>query len=381
MVWAGGGIVNLKDCRMDLFLAAASGAAAVAWLIVRYRALHLSVTGDHPGGALPQKVHDEATPRIGGLAVVGGLLAASIAGTLSGVVSAPFLWVMVAALLPAFLGGFLEDLTRRVGALARLLMTLVSAAIAFVWLDANLYRSDVQWLNVAFSYWPLSLAGTLLAVAGLAHAMNLIDGYHGLSAGVGVLALLGLSLVAQRVGDLQLASLGMAAAGAYVGFLLLNYPFGKIFLGDGGAYLLGTTLAIFSAQLVGRHGGVSPWFPLALVVYPVWETLFSMLRRATFHAAPIGAPDARHLHSLVHRHVLARLLPGTDARAARWRNAGTTVPFWLGQGAMVAVAVAHYDDTVLLMLQAYGFLGIYCVLYVLVARLAPRAPVTPPTTG
>ncbi|MGH8480938.1 MAG: MraY family glycosyltransferase, partial [Nevskiaceae bacterium] len=185
---------------MDLFLAAMAGAAAAAYLVVRYRALHLAVTGDLPGGDLPQKVHAEATPRIGGLAVVAGLVTASIAGTLSGVVTAPFLWMMVAALLPAFLGGFAEDLTRRVGASARLLMTLVSAAIAFVWLDANLYRSDVAWLDAAFSRWPLSLAGTLLAVAGLAHAMNIIDGYHGLSAGVGALALLALSAVAQRVG-------------------------------------------------------------------------------------------------------------------------------------------------------------------------------------
>lgn len=356
---------------MDLFLAAALGTALAAALIVHYRALHLSVTGDRPGD-LPQKVHAEATPRIGGLAVVVGLVAAGFAGTLSGAVSAPFLWLTVAALLPAFLGGFAEDLTRRIGPVPRLLMTVVSGAIAFVWLDAALYRSDVQWLNVAFSHWPLSLAGTLLAVAGLAHAMNIIDGYHGLAAGVGVLALLALALVAHRIGDLQLSSVGFAAAGAYAGFLLLNYPFGKIFLGDGGAYLLGTTLAIFSAQLVGRHHDVSPWFPLVLVVYPVWETLFSMLRRATFHAAPIGAPDARHLHSLVYRHLMARL-------PARWRNPATTVPFWLGQGAMVGVAMANYNDTPLLMLQAYGFLGIYCVLYALVAWLAPRERLT--TTG
>ena len=343
---------------MDLFLAAALGAAAAAAFIVRYRALHLAVTGDQPGGQ-PQKFHTEATPRIGGLAVVIGLVTASIAGTLSGEVTAPFLWLMVAALLPAFLGGFVEDLTRRIGVAARLLMTLVSAAIAFAWLDAALYRSDIQWLNVAFSYWPLSLAGTLLAVAGLAHAMNIIDGCHGLSAGVGVLALLGLALVAHRIGDPQLAAVGCAVAGAYAGFLVLNWPFGKIFLGDGGAYLLGTTLAIFSAQLVGRHAAVSPWFPLVLVVYPVWETLFSMLRRATFDRAPIGAPDARHLHSLVYRALGAR-------------NAATAVPFWLGQGAMVAIAVAHYNDTPLLMAQAYGFIGIYCVLYGAVAWLARR---------
>ncbi len=345
---------------MGMFLAAFAGAAIASYLLVRGSRFHLAITGDVPDGQ-PQKFHAAPTPRIGGLAVVAGLFVAGVAGFAAGLVSAAFFWLMVAALLPAFLGGFAEDLTRRVGVAVRLLMTVVSGAIAFVWLDANLYRSDVQWLNVAFSYWPLSLAGTLLAVAGLAHAMNIIDGYHGLAAGVGALALSGLALVAHRVGDAQLAAVGFAAAGAHVGFLALNYPFGKIFLGDGGAYLLGTTLAILSAQLVGRHLQVSPWFPLVLVVYPVWETLFSMLRRATFDATPIGAPDARHLHSLVYQ-ALGR------------RNAATTVPFWLGQGAMVAIAVAHCDDTPFLMAQAYGFLGIYCLLYGAVAWLGRRAP-------
>lgn len=343
---------------MDLFLAAMVGAAGAALLIVRYNPMHLAVTGDRPDGQ-PQKVHDVPTPRIGGLAVVAGLVTAGVVGTISGVVMAPFLWLMVAALLPAFLGGFVEDLTRRVGVGPRLLMTLISGVIAFTWLGAALYRSDVQWLDVAFSYWPLSLAGTLFAVAGLAHGMNIIDGYHGLSAGVGALGLLGLAWVARELGDLQLASVALAAAGAYLGFLLLNYPFGKIFLGDGGAYLLGTTLAILSAQLVGRHTDVSPWFPLVLVVYPVWETLFSMMRRALLHRTPLGEPDARHLHSLVYR-LLGR------------RNAPTALPFWAVQGAMVAYGIMQYESTPHLQAQAFGFIGAYCLVYFFVARLAPR---------
>ena len=119
---------------------------------------------------------------------------------------------------------------------------------------------------------------------------------------------------------------------------------------------------------------MSPWFPLVLVVYPVWETLFSILRRATLHRAPIGAPDALHLHSLVHRRLVVRVFTGTGARAVRWRNAATALPFWLVQGAMVALGVAHYDSTQFLVAQAYGFLGVYCVLYALVARLPPHAP-------
>jgi UDP-N-acetylmuramyl pentapeptide phosphotransferase/UDP-N-acetylglucosamine-1-phosphate transferase len=60
--------------------------------------------------------------------------------------------------------------------------------------------------------------------------------------------------------------------------LIWNYPRGKIFLGDGGAYLLGFWLAELSVLLVVRHPEVSPWFPMLLLVYPIFETLFSMYR-------------------------------------------------------------------------------------------------------
>lgn len=355
---------------MTMFMCALLGAGLASFFVVRFAHLHIGVTADLPDAG-PQKFHVQPVPRIGGLAVFLGLMCAGAVGFLRGFGTTAFFVFMLAALLPAFAGGFAEDITRRVGPAIRLLMTLVAAAVAFVWLDARLYRSDVDWLDVAFTYWPLSFAATLFAVAGMAHAMNLIDGYNGLSAGVGVLALGALGLVAREIGDFQVANLAFAAAGAYLGFLLFNFPSGKLFQGDSGAYLLGTVIAILSAQLVGRHTEVSPWFPFALVVYPVWETLFSVLRRAAAHT-PIGAPDAAHLHSLIHQVLMPQLLPNRDERSLELRNALTSVPLWIAQSAMVAMAITWYDSTEMLMLQCYGFVACYCLAYVAVTLLDRR---------
>jgi UDP-GlcNAc:undecaprenyl-phosphate/decaprenyl-phosphate GlcNAc-1-phosphate transferase len=355
---------------MTMFHWALLGAGLASFLIVRFAALHLRITGDRPARG-PQKFHARPVPRIGGVAVLAGLVVAGLASAVRGQDSAVFHWLMLGALVPAFAGGLAEDLTRRVGPAPRLLMTVVSAAIAFVWLDAQLYRSDIAWLDAAFAYWPISLAATLFAVAGMAHAMNIIDGYNGLSAGVGILALVGLAIVAASIDDMALARFALAAAGAWFGFLVLNYPSGKLFQGDSGAYLLGTIIAVLSAQLVGRHTEISPWFPFALVVYPVWETLFSMLRRAMAHT-PIGAPDAQHLHSLIHQVLMPQLLPGRDARSLVLRNAFTSIPLWVMQLGMVAMAVAWHDSTQLLMLQCYGFVAWYCVAYIAVAMADRR---------
>lgn len=365
-----GGHAVIRESPMTMFICALLGAGLASFFIVRFAHLHLGMTADRPDEG-PQKFHAQPVPRIGGLAVFLGLILAGTVGFLREFATTAFFGFMLAALLPAFLGGFVEDLTRRVGSTVRLLLTVVSAAVAFVWLDARLYRSDVDWLDAAFTLWPVSFALTLFAVAGLAHAMNLIDGYNGLSAGIGVIALGALGLVSREIGDYQIANLALAAAGAYVGFLLFNFPSGKLFQGDSGAYLLGTVLAILSAQLVGRHTGVSPWFPFALVVYPVWETLFSVMRRA-IASAPLDAPDAQHLHSLIYQVAMPRLLPNRDSRSLELRNALTSVPLWAVQCAMAALAIAWYDSTQRLMLLCYGFVAFYCFIYVGIALLDRR---------
>lgn len=118
----------------------------------------------------------------------------------------------------------------------------------------------------------------VLAIGGLPHAFNIIDGYNGLAGMVAVLISLALVHVALQLGDRQLAAVLVVLVGATAGFLVWNYPHGKIFAGDGGAYLWGV-IAYGCVALVARHPEVSPWFPMLLLCYPVSETLFSIYRK------------------------------------------------------------------------------------------------------
>ncbi len=86
--------------------------------------------------------------------------------------------------------------------------------------------------------------------------------------------------------------------GALLGFLVFNYPSGRIFMGDGGAYLLGFWLGELSVLLVVRNPDVSPWFPLMLLALPSRGDPVLNLSEALFlsgHSA--GRPDGMHLHS------------------------------------------------------------------------------------
>lgn len=347
--------------------------AAVSYLIVRSARWHLSFTADQPGN-LPQKFHNAPVPRIGGVAVLAGMAVTGLNAWLLPA-DAMLYWMLMLSLIPAFVGGLLEDVTHRVGPGARLLLTVITAALAFILAGVHFERSHMQWLDRALAFAPFGYVALLFAVAGVAHAMNIIDGYHGLCAGVALCILLALGAVAHQHGDALVASFCLGAAAATLGFVLLNYPRGWLFLGDGGAYLIGCTIALAAALLVLRNGDVSPWFPLALVIYPVWETIFSLVRRL-WGSRHIGEPDALHLHSLVYARISRRFFAGPRAADKAWGNAVTALPFWSAELLVALVAVAWHQDTRVQQALAALFVLAYCLGYWKIARLPMPAPAT-----
>ena len=78
---------------------------------------------------------------------------------------------------------------------------------------------------------------------------------------------------------------------------------GKIFLGDSGAYIIGFLLAILSILTVKRNPEISPWFPIAVLAYPIFETLFSIYRRKFIQKKSPLKNDGLHLHTLIYRRI------------------------------------------------------------------------------
>jgi UDP-N-acetylmuramyl pentapeptide phosphotransferase/UDP-N-acetylglucosamine-1-phosphate transferase len=155
-------------------------------------------------------------------------------------------WLLLLCSLPAFLSGLVEDLTKRVSARRRLLFTTVSAALGCWLLGAILPRTAIPGIDLLMPWTPFAVALTLLCVTGVANSVNIIDGFNGLASMCVLLILLALTYGALQVGDTLVLALALICAGAVLGFLHAQLPAGLIFLGDGGAYLLGFMIAELS---------------------------------------------------------------------------------------------------------------------------------------
>lgn len=338
-------------------------AAICNLLIIRYFHVSEVLFTDFTDG--PQKVHNGAVPRVGGLGVFAGILAAGLVIWGIGKPGNPeILLLALVVVLPAFFSGLAEDLTKRVPPRARLLCALASATLGAFILGAMIHRTGIPVFDDLLSFWPVALLFTMFAVAGMAHAANIIDGFNGLSAGVLLLCLLALGYVAFKVGDLAVFHICLAAGGATLGFLIWNYPAGLVFLGDGGAYLIGTIVAECAVLLVARNPQVSPWFPVLVLAYPIIETLFTIYRRMFVRRQIPDKPDALHLHSLVYRRLLGWMLASTvQARLLAKRNALTAPYLWGLTILCIIPAVLLYRYTVWMALGTLLFVCFYVWLY------------------
>lgn len=215
---------------------------------------------DHPGA---RKRHLEATPYLGGVAVVAGLCAAGLAtgGTSRQVVTIVGCGVAIAML------GLLDD-WRSQGPVLKLVVEALAAC--------DLWLAGIRG-GVFGAPWA-DLVVTVVWVVAVTNAMNLLDNMDGVASGVAAVAALGLFAIAAVQGDLLIAALAVAVAGGCLGFLRYNFPPARIFLGDGGSLLLGFLLAAIGLELdlMGPSGIVRgtiaalalgvPLFDLVLVV-------------------------------------------------------------------------------------------------------------------
>jgi UDP-N-acetylmuramyl pentapeptide phosphotransferase/UDP-N-acetylglucosamine-1-phosphate transferase len=312
-----------------------------------------------------QKFHLTPTPRIGGVAIVAGLL---ITWATAGEQLADLLGPVLLASLPAFAFGFAEDLTKRVSVRTRLFATMTSGGVAWLLTDASLTHLGVPGLDLALGLAPLSVLFTAFAVGGVANSINIIDGFNGLSSGSVAICLVSLGLIAHNVGDVSLASVCFLVAAVSIGFLVVNFPLGKLFLGDGGAYLLGFLIGWLAVLLAHRNSGISVWAPMMACAYPVFETLFTIIRRLWTNTDP-GQPDNRHLHSLVKVGISVRAFLKLRADL---RNASVSPFCWCLAAVPAALAVRFSDSTAALLWCCLFSFCLYLLFYWFVAAASAK---------
>ncbi len=327
---------------------------AVCYLFVRYNPF--GMWAYDPVSAGPQKFHTKPVPRVGGVAIFLSLFAYWIIWRDYGLI--------VLCSLPAFLGGLLEDLTKRVGVKERLFLTMLSATLGYFLLSASIDRVGVPLFDHILAFSLFSFAFTVFAVAGVSNAFNIIDGFNGLASGVAMISLLALGYVAYLVGDSYLFYLCLILCCALLGFFVWNFPKGTIFLGDGGAYLVGFLIAEVSVLLVKKNPQVSPWFPLLVVAYPVVESLFSIYRKKILRETSPGEPDKLHLHMLIYRKI--------KVKNKAIKNSLTSPYLWAFTLMCALPAIFFWENTMILIFLVIIFIIIYLWFYWRLVRFKSR---------
>ncbi|WP_259660484.1 MraY family glycosyltransferase [Zwartia hollandica] len=336
-------------------LAAAGFASLVICLAIVWTARwHGAHTLDSSAGV--QKVHHTPTPRIGGVAIlIGCWIGWYFAPPEISVMLGP---IMVAA-TPAFVAGAVEDTLKRGRVTERLIATFASGVLAWWLTGDSLTRVGIGGVDWLLTITPVSVLFTAFAVGGVANAINIIDGLNGLAASTVLVCLSGLGMLAFLNGDAEMAKISFILGGATLGFLLVNYPSGKIFLGDGGAYLLGFLLGWVAVMVAMRNPAMSPWAPLLACGYPILEVLFSMARR-TARTLKLGHPDRLHLHSLVWSRIARKWLVG----ASGLRQNSSVMPMMLAYACIpVVLSIWFRKNTIGLMFAFIACAFLYAFIY------------------
>ena len=244
----------------------------------------------------PRRINKVPIPRGGGVALVFGVLVPYLAFHLvtgrpwiQGL-SDPQAYVLSALAVAIALLGFADD-RFSLPPKAKLLGQVVVAVL--VW----------AWAGLGFRVlWPALPAGldcllTVFWIVGAVNAFNLIDGLDGLASGLALIAVVGMAGALFFLRNPQATLFYFALAGGLLGFLRYNYHPASVFLGDAGSMFLGFTVSTLPlASQVPNSFLVSVGVPLLAMGVPIFDTALAILRRSV-------------------RHLLARRLPGTDAKA------------------------------------------------------------------
>lgn len=291
------------------FLAGAI-AMVISWCLtplVRKVAIEKGAIDDPRGDN--RRVHKEPIPRWGGLAIYAGILV-SLLLTLPfafphGTPIPRYLLGMLSISGLLVVAGALDDLHQYKAKVQMVILLGAGVAVQFFASDVNGQLQKVQILTLGV---PLSHAGTYITLGLFAipltafyifivtKTMDTIDGIDGLAAGIAAIAAGTLVLIAANSGQPRVAIVAAAIAGAALGFLRHNYNPAKIFMGTGGAYVLGFLLA--SLSIVGAlktAAAVSLLLPVLVFGVPIFDAFFVIVRRIA-SGQPITQADKRHLH-------------------------------------------------------------------------------------
>ena len=251
----------------------------------------------------------------------------------------------------------------------RLIFLLPVPVMYFYYFDLKILNLDIGVLDNFLDFEPLALLFLCFAILGMINAFNLVDGINGQLVSYLISILLALNIVEYSTGNdvLKISDefrlYTNLLLGALLGFFILNFPFGKIFMGDAGAYFLG---AIVCWGLIYAHleNGNSPWAVMCVLVYPFTDLVFSVFRRKFVTGGDAMKPDAEHLH-----HVIYMRMKELKFRHDRARHFFTVVFINLFNLPYLCATMYFAENTPALVAIFFVYIFAYLLIYF---ALSPR---------
>lgn len=315
-----------------------------------------------------QRIHSNETPRLGGFIFILSLAAfVTFSHTNESIQLLKFILI---CLIPIIFMGAKEDLFHNVAPAIRLL------ALLFVgWLFRAQFTGPLPILtDIPFIEKLLLFHGGIsifyiLSMVTVANGMNLIDGVNGLCGAVALSILGALLFLSYKTADITMLSLIFSVILLLIPFMLMNYPYGRIFLGDLGAYSLGLIVSMLTIILFGRHPEISPWGAVLILIYPAIEVVFSLLRRMV-KGVSIYHADTAHLHLKLF--YFFRPQPQYK-KIANTLVTPTLSPLWLFP--LIAISWV-YPKPIFIWIAIILFVLFYGVLYIILTSVQEKMSIT-----
>ena len=197
--------------------------------------------------------------------------------------------------------GLADDFNIEIKPALRLAVLFMISLLFYYVLGIKAYNLNIPFVDYLFTFEIFALLFICFAVAGMINAFNMIDGINGLLMLFCLSVCLSILIFPQSAINLEFYLYLVALFFAILGVFILNFPFGRIFLGDGGAYFLGAMIVIGLIKYY-QVNDLSPWYVMLMLVYPVTDVLFSIYRRITLQVSTLE-PDNLHLHHLIYKRV------------------------------------------------------------------------------
>jgi len=235
----------------------------------------------------PQKIHSGYIPKLGGISIIFfNFLIADSTG-----------YVLI--FLPLFIASLYEDINNEGNINVRFICTLIVSVLFCVYFE-TIQQIDTPVLSSLMSYHLFAVMLTTIAIASITQCFNLIDGLNGQTVLNFFFIVLSLLLFEKFDGNTDQVSFYSYFLLSCIPFFILNFPFGKIFLGDHGAYFLGFIAAVLVIQFFNTNQELFSWNAILILIYPIFELLFTISRRFII-GKKVLSPDTFHIHSLVYK--------------------------------------------------------------------------------